>query len=101
MAAKETGQGKKRGLAATDQPPRKKAAWTSLEESERILEGDLVILHGSMTQIFPLIVDSKAQDFTCKYGSFSHNDIIDAKWGDKVKDLKSNGLNNKVDLLGN
>ena len=55
---------------------------------DRISDGDLVILHGSMKQVFPLIVKSTAQDFKCRYGSFKHDDIIGARWGDKVDDSK-------------
>ena len=71
-----------------DPQARKKADWTSLEELDSIKDGDLVILHGSMNQVFPLIVESTGKDFHCKYGIFDHNDIIGAKWGDKVNDSK-------------
>ena len=51
---------------------------------DRVSDGDLVILHGSMNQIFPLVVKSTAGDFKCRFGSFKQNDIIGARWGDKV-----------------
>lgn len=75
----------KRKMLADDRAPKTKVARTGLEESETILDGDLVILYGSMKQVFPLIADATANNFGCKYGNFSHHDIVGAKWGDKVR----------------